>query len=51
MFRKVGIPVLGLVQNMASFRCSSCGHIEHIFGEDGAKRLASDMDIDMLGEL
>ena len=50
MFRKVGSPVLGLVQNMSVFTCANCGHMEHIFGHDGAQRLASEMGLDILGK-
>lgn len=40
MFQKVGIPVLGLVNNMSSYACTNCGHHSHIFGSNGANRLA-----------
>ena len=49
MFRKVGVPVLGIVQNMSLYQCPKCGHTEHIFGNDGARSLAKDVDIDLLG--
>ena len=46
MFRKVEVPVLGIVENMSLFVCPSCGHEAHIFGHGGARieatRLASD---------
>jgi len=51
MFRKVDIPVLGLVQNMSSYACANCGHVEHIFGQDGAKKLASEIDVKLLGDV
>ena len=51
MFEKVGVPILGLVENMAVHVCSNCGHIEHIFGEDGGRRLAADYKMDYLGAL
>ena len=51
MFRKVEVPVLGLVQNMSVFTCPNCGHSEHIFGKDGAEKLAKDIGVDLLGEL
>ena len=51
MFDKVGVPILGLVENMAVHVCSQCGHIEHIFGQDGGKRYAAEKDIDYLGAL
>jgi ATP-binding protein involved in chromosome partitioning len=40
MFEKVGIPILGIVENMAMHVCSKCGHIEHIFGQGGGERMA-----------
>ena len=41
MFEKVGVPILGIVENMAVHVCSNCGHIEHIFGADGGKKMAA----------
>ena len=51
MFDKVGVPILGLVENMAVHVCSNCGHAEHIFGVDGGKRYAAEKGIDYLGAL
>ncbi|HNN34264.1 MAG TPA: iron-sulfur cluster carrier protein ApbC, partial [Ottowia sp.] len=51
MFEKVGVPILGLVENMAVHVCSNCGHVEHIFGADGGKRYAADKGIEYLGAL
>ncbi len=51
MFEKVGVPILGLVENMAVHICSQCGHAEHIFGEGGGKRYAAERGIDYLGAL
>ena len=51
MFEKVGVPILGLVENMAIHVCTQCGHAEHIFGADGGKRLAGEIGIDYLGAL
>ncbi|MDI9334766.1 MAG: iron-sulfur cluster carrier protein ApbC [Cytophagales bacterium] len=51
MFEKVGVPILGVVENMAVHICSSCGHAEHIFGADGGKKMAADFGIDYLGAL
>ena len=51
MFEKVGVPILGLVENMAMHLCANCGHVEHIFGADGGKRLARDYAMDYLGAL
>ncbi|XP_073751159.1 iron-sulfur cluster transfer protein NUBPL isoform X5 [Callorhinus ursinus] len=50
MFRKVHVPVLGLVQNMSVFQCPKCKHRTHIFGADGARRLARTLDLDVLGQ-
>jgi len=49
MFEKVDIPVLGLIENMAVFTCSTCGTSHHIFGEGGAKRDAETLNIEYLG--
>jgi ATP-binding protein involved in chromosome partitioning len=51
MFEKVGVPILGIVENMAVHVCSNCGHIEHIFGADGGKKMAADYNMDYLGAL
>ena len=51
MFEKVGVPILGIVENMAVHVCSQCGHAEHIFGEGGGKRMADDYKMDYLGAL
>jgi len=51
MFRKVGISVLGVVENMAVHVCSQCGHAEHIFGAGGAERLAQKYDTRLLASL
>jgi ATP-binding protein involved in chromosome partitioning len=51
MFEKVGVPILGVVENMAVHICSNCGHAEHIFGEGGGKRYAEEKGIPYLGAL
>src|SRR6202022_2042420 len=51
MFEKVGVPILGIVENMAVHVCVNCGHVEHIFGEEGGKRLAAEYGMDYLGAL
>src|SRR3989449_7671412 len=51
MFEKVGVPILGIVENMAVHVCEKCGHVEHIFGEEGGKRLAAQYEMDYLGAL
>ena len=49
MFEKVGVPILGIVENMAVHICTNCGHVEHIFGEGGGKKMAADYAMDYLG--
>ena len=51
MFEKVGIPILGVVENMSMHICSNCGHAEPIFGEGGGARMSKDYGIDLLGQL
>ena len=51
MFEKVGVPILGLVENMAVHVCSNCGHVEHIFGQGGGKRYAEERGLPYLGAL
>jgi len=51
MFEKVGVPILGLVENMAVHVCSHCGHAEHIFGSGGAQKMAADYGVEVLGSL
>ncbi|MBQ1766477.1 MAG: iron-sulfur cluster carrier protein ApbC [Aquincola sp.] len=51
MFEKVGVPILGIVENMAVHVCSQCGHAEHIFGAEGGKKMAAEYNVDYLGAL
>jgi len=51
MFEKVGVPVLGVVENMSVHVCSHCGHVEHIFGADGGRKMAAEYQVDYLGGL
>ena len=51
MFEKVGVPILGIVENMAVHVCSNCGHVEHIFGSEGGKKMAAEYSMDYLGAL
>jgi ATP-binding protein involved in chromosome partitioning len=51
MFEKVGVPILGIVENMAVYCCPNCGHTEHIFGADGGKKMAAEYDVPYLGAL
>ncbi|KAF1029204.1 MAG: Iron-sulfur cluster carrier protein [Burkholderia plantarii] len=51
MFEKVGVPILGIVENMSIHVCSNCGHEEHLFGSGGAARMAADYGVSVLGSL
>jgi ATP-binding protein involved in chromosome partitioning len=51
MFNKVGVPILGIVENMAVYCCPNCGHTEHVFGQGGAARMAEKYGVDVLGSL
>jgi len=51
MFEKVGIPILGIVENMSVHFCPNCGHESHIFGEGGAARMSKDYGTELLGQL
>jgi ATP-binding protein involved in chromosome partitioning len=49
MFEKVGIPILGVVENMSIHICTQCGHEEHIFGQGGGAQMCKDYDTEFLG--
>jgi ATP-binding protein involved in chromosome partitioning len=51
MFEKVGVPIVGVVENMSIHICSNCGNAEHIFGEGGAQKMCRDYDVPFLGGL
>ena len=51
MFEKVGIPILGIVENMSTHICSNCGHEEHIFGAGGGRKMCDEYQVDLLGSL
>ncbi|WP_090957301.1 iron-sulfur cluster carrier protein ApbC [Nitrosospira sp. Nsp18] len=51
MFQKVGIPIIGIVENMSTHVCSQCGHEEHIFGAGGGEKMCGDYDVEFLGSL
>jgi len=51
MFEKVGIPIIGVVENMSLHICSNCGHEERIFGEGGGERMCKDYNVEFLGAL
>ncbi|MDH3989463.1 MAG: iron-sulfur cluster carrier protein ApbC, partial [Gammaproteobacteria bacterium] len=51
MFRKVSVPVLGIVENMSTHICTECGHEEPLFGSGGGAQMAADFDVELLGQL
>jgi ATP-binding protein involved in chromosome partitioning len=51
MFRKVDVPVFGIVENMSYHKCVNCGHVEHIFSHGGARKEAERLGTEFLGEL
>lgn len=51
MFEKVGIPILGIVENMSTHICSNCGHAEAIFGQGGGEKMCAEYGVDFLGAL
>jgi ATP-binding protein involved in chromosome partitioning len=51
MFEKVGIPILGVVENMSFHVCPQCGHESHIFGQGGAAKMSKDYGTELLGQL
>ena len=51
MFKKVSVPVLGIIENMSTHVCSNCGHEESIFGAGGGETMAEDFSVELLGQL
>jgi ATP-binding protein involved in chromosome partitioning len=51
MFEKVGVPIVGVVENMAIHVCPKCGHAEHVFGAGGGERMCRDYGVPFLGSL
>lgn len=51
MFKKLEVPVVGVVENMSYYRCPSCGHHDEIFGVGGGKKLAAEFGVDILGRV
>ncbi len=51
MFRKTDVPILGVVENMSTFTCPSCGTESHIFGTGGAQRVAGKFEVELLGHV
>eukprot|EP01132_Coremiostelium_polycephalum_P009233 gene9233-11313_t len=51
MFKKVDVPILGIVENMSHFNCPHCQKTSNIFGSGGAKEIASKLNINYLGDV
>ena len=51
MFEKVGVPIIGIIENMSTYICPSCGHEEHVFGQGGGQKMCNDYGVDFLGSL
>jgi ATP-binding protein involved in chromosome partitioning len=51
MFKKVEIPILGVVENMSYYTCPACGHHDEIFAHGGGRRLAQEIGAPFLGEI
>jgi ATP-binding protein involved in chromosome partitioning len=51
MFKKLGTPILGLIENMSTHICSQCGHEEHIFGHGGVAQEAKKLGVPLLAEI
>ena len=51
MFEKVGVSIIGIVENMSTHICSKCGHEEHIFGSGGGDKMCADYGVELLGSL
>jgi ATP-binding protein involved in chromosome partitioning len=51
MFKKVNVPILGMVENMSTFMCPECGHESHIFGHNGALKLAEEIGLEVLAQI
>lgn len=51
MFKKLNLPIVGMVENMSSFICSSCGTEHHIFGEGGVEKAVRELNVDFLGKI
>ncbi len=51
MFRKLEVPILGIVENMSHYTCPDCGHVEHLFGTGGGARTAEQLEVPLLGQI
>ena len=51
MFEKVGVPIIGIIENMSTYVCTKCGHEEHVFGTGGGEKMCKEYSVDFLGSL
>ena len=51
MFEKVGVPIIGIIENMSTYVCTKCGHEEHVFGMGGGEKMCKEYGVDFLGSL
>jgi ATP-binding protein involved in chromosome partitioning len=51
MFEKVGVPIIGIIENMSTYVCTKCGHEEHVFGTGGGEKMCKEYAVDFLGSL
>lgn len=51
LFNKIGVPILGVIENMSYYICEKCGHRADIFGHAGAEKTAKKFGVDFLGEI
>jgi ATP-binding protein involved in chromosome partitioning len=51
MFEKVGVPIVGIIENMSTYVCPNCSHEEHIFGAGGGEKMCKEYKVDFLGAL
>ena len=51
MFEKVGVPIIGIIENMSTYVCTQCGHEEHVFGSGGGEKMCKEYEVDFLGAL
>ena len=51
MFEKVGVPIIGIIENMSTYVCTKCGHEEHVFGTGGGEKMCQEYQVDFLGSL
>jgi ATP-binding protein involved in chromosome partitioning len=51
MFEKVGVPIVGIIENMSTYVCPNCGHEEHIFGSGGGEKMCKEYGVEFLGSL